>query len=193
MIMSVSTLIIGKGAAMPVIVVNFSMNGNIETWMAGTSPAMTQESGEKNGRLLLRRERLRLLLGDWLRRRRARRLRGAALDQLLVIIAHGLAALGPWRMHRIALQRRDEGADLLHAHGVEPAPFHAAPDGKQVGLGLVRPFELVAAFMRIDVELHCGGEAADLLGVEDDEAREGAAPAVEIGIEHRRPLAAVHA
>ena len=40
--MSVSTLIIGKGAAMPVSVVNFSMNGNIETWTAGTSPAMTR-------------------------------------------------------------------------------------------------------------------------------------------------------
>src|SRR5262245_35850604 len=94
-------------------------------------------------------------------------------------------------MHRIALQRRDEGADILHTDGIEPAPFYAAPDREQVCLGLVRTFELVAAFMGIDVELHCSGEPGDLLGVEDEEAREGAAPTVEIGVEHRRPLAAI--
>ena len=109
-----------------------------------------------------------------------------------IVFAHGLAALGSGRMHRVALQRRDEGADVLHANGVEPAPFHAAPDGEEVGLGLVGAHELMAAFMRIDVELHRGGEAVDLLGVEDDEAGEGAAPTVEVRVQHRRPLAAIH-
>ena len=112
-------------------------------------------------------------------------------DQLAIIFAHGLAALRAGRMHRVAFQLRDEGADVLHALRIEPAPFHAAPDGEQIGLGLIGAIELVPAFVAVDIELHLGGEPVDLLVVEDQEAGEGAAPAVEIGVEHGRPLAAI--
>src|SRR5262245_246813 len=94
-------------------------------------------------------------------------------------------------MHRVSLELRDEDANVLHALRVEPAPFHAAPDGEQIGLGLVGADELMAAFVAVDVELHLTGQAADLVGVEDEEAGKGAAPRIEIGIEHRRPLAAI--
>src|SRR5690348_1972180 len=85
---------------------------------------------------------------------------------------------------------RNESADVLQALRVEPTRLHAAPDGEQVGLSLAGPHELVPAFVVVNVKLHLSGEALDLLSVEDEEAREGAAPANEIGIHHRRSLPA---
>ena len=125
-------------------------------------------------------------------RRRGRGLTLAALNQLVIVVAHGLATFRARRMHGIALQRRDEGTDILHADRVEPAPRYATADGEEIGLGLVRPLPLVPAFMGVDIELHRGSEAVNLLGVEDDEAREGAAPTIEVGIDHGRARAAIH-
>jgi hypothetical protein len=93
------------------------------------------------------------------------RLLSVGLNQLAIISAHGLAALRARRMHRITFERGDEGADILHALRIEPAPFHPAPDGEEVGFGLVGALELVAAFVAVDVELHLGREPIDLLVV----------------------------
>src|SRR5687768_3206083 len=105
--------------------------------------------------------------------------------------AHGLAALRAGRMHGVALQGGNESADFLHAAGIEPAPSDAAADGEEVRLRLIRAFELVPAFMAVDVELHGRGEAVDLLRVEDEEARKGTPPTVEFVVEDGRPLAAI--
>src|SRR5262245_64154303 len=84
---------------------------------------------------------------------------GRGPDQVAVIFAHGLAALRSGRVDGIALQLRDEEADILHALGVEPIPFDAAPDGEEIRLGLVGALELMPAFMREDVELGLGRES----------------------------------
>src|SRR6186997_185681 len=97
-------------------------------------------AGMTSGTLLGGAERLGLRQGRWRRRVLLRR----ASDELLIIFAHGLAALRSRRVHRVALELRDEGADVLHALRVEPAPLDAAPDGEQIGLRLVGANELVS-------------------------------------------------
>src|SRR5581483_3572138 len=118
--------------------------------------------------------------------------RGLGANRRGITLAHQLATLRTGRMYAVALELRDEGANLVQALAVEPARLHAAPDRVAVGAGLGRADELVAALVIIDVELHRRGEAPYAVRVENEIARIGPAPAVEPRIDHRRPLAAAH-
>src|SRR5690606_17938565 len=106
---------------------------------------------------------------------------------------HGLAAVRPGQMHARAAGGCNEFAHLLEPFGCQPALTAATLNGKAVCRLLVRPAELMRALVRMNPELYRRRHARQQTRVENQEAWIGRTVIVQLGIEHRRPLAAIEA